>query len=83
METLGWTRREAVPGDRRAWRVVPTAKGRRLWAKVAPRFEQAVLAAVGPLGAVRVQGTLEALRQLETTAEAVAADAGARARSET
>src|SRR5688572_12194314 len=27
MEAVGWTRRDAMPDDRRAWRVVLTAKG--------------------------------------------------------
>lgn len=71
MEKLGWTRREAVPEDRRAWRVVPTTKGRRLWEKVAPLYEQAALATVGALRVEQAQATLAALRQLETAADGV------------
>jgi DNA-binding MarR family transcriptional regulator len=72
METGGWTRRGAVPDDRRAWRVVLTTKGRRLWEKVVPLYEQAVAATVGILSVERARATLEALRTLEAAAEAVA-----------
>jgi DNA-binding MarR family transcriptional regulator len=73
VEAVGWIRRNAVPEDRRAWRVALTAKGRRLWETVAPLYERAALATVGSLGVERARAALEALRRLEAAADGIAA----------
>lgn len=68
MEAAGWVRREAVPGDRRAWRVRLTTAGRRLWEKCEPAYARAVQAAVAPLGVERLKVTLGVLAFLEKQA---------------
>jgi DNA-binding MarR family transcriptional regulator len=75
MEAAGWTQRTAVAGDRRAWRVGLTGKGRRLWEKVVPLYERAVVETVGVLSVERTRTTLETLRRLERAAEEVAVEA--------
>lgn len=38
MSKRGWIQREDVPGDRRRYRVVWTAKGREIWKEVFPHY---------------------------------------------
>jgi DNA-binding MarR family transcriptional regulator len=71
MGQAGLVRRENVPGDRRAYSIRITAKGRRLWEKVNPIYEAAVIAAVKPLGVAKVKGAIEALRAFEQRAHDV------------
>jgi DNA-binding MarR family transcriptional regulator len=68
MGQAGLVRREAVPGDRRVYSIRITAKGRRLWEKVNPIYEAAVIAAVKPLSVAKVKGAIEALRVFERSA---------------
>ena len=68
MGQAGLVRRETVPGDRRAYSIRITAKGRRLWEKVNPIYEAAVIAAVKPLSVAKVKGAIEALRVFERSA---------------
>ena len=42
MEKTGWVRRADDPADRRVYRVTLTPAGRRLWAKVTPRYLEVV-----------------------------------------
>ena len=71
MGHAGLVRREAVPGDRRAYSIRITAKGRRLWEKVNPIYETAVIAAVKPLSAAKIRGAIEALRVFERSANEI------------
>lgn len=74
METLGWTRREPVPGDRRAWRVRLTAAGRRLWSRVAPSYERTLTRTVAAaLDPGQARNILAGLQRLERAAAGVAA----------
>jgi DNA-binding MarR family transcriptional regulator len=75
METAGWVRREAVPGDRRAWRVRLTPAGRRLWEACEPDYARAVLAAVAPLGVEKVRVAIAVLAALEAQAATVDGEA--------
>lgn len=68
MEEAGWVRREAVPGDRRAWRVRMTASGRRLWEACEPAYAREVRRAMASIGRERLQTTLDVLRALERSA---------------
>ncbi|MBE2215208.1 MAG: MarR family transcriptional regulator [Opitutaceae bacterium] len=72
MEAAGWVRREAVPEDRRAWRVRLTAPGRRLWEKCVPDYARAVQAVVAPLGAEKARAVRDLLAALECQAAAMA-----------
>ena len=76
MESLGWIRRDEVPGDRRAWAVSLTAAGRRLWSKAYPLYERAMLTVVKSIGPERARTTLAVLRQLETAGTGLAARLG-------
>jgi len=71
MGQAGLVRRGDVPGDRRAYSIRITAKGQRLWEKVNPLYEAAVLAAVKPLGVAKVRGAIEVLRAFEQRAHEV------------
>lgn len=68
MESAGWVRRSDHAGDRRAWRVQLTPKGRRLWQSVLPAYRRAVLAAVRPIAGGDVKTALDVLKQLEDQA---------------
>ncbi|BET67743.1 hypothetical protein ASA1KI_26610 [Opitutales bacterium ASA1] len=68
MERAGWVKRGDVPGDRRAHRVVLTAKGRRLWDKAADLYEAAVLEAARAVGDAQARAGVEAMRRLEAAA---------------
>jgi len=72
MEEAGWVRREAVPGDRRAWRVRLTPAGRRLWEKCEPAYARAVREAVASLGAERLKVALAVMVELEKQAATLA-----------
>lgn len=69
METAGWVRRREVPGDRRSYRVVLTASGKRLWKKAKGDYEAAVLTAVNTLSEARVRSGLDAMTALESAAK--------------
>jgi DNA-binding MarR family transcriptional regulator len=42
MGKAGWVQRADDPGDRRVYRVTLTSAGRRLWAKIEPRYHDVV-----------------------------------------
>lgn len=71
MESLGWVRRDAVPGDRRVYRVRLTSRGRRLWESVFPAYERAVFEAVRPIGSKAARAGVETLQRLEKEAEVI------------
>lgn len=68
MEKSGWVRREDDPADRRVYRVVLTAAGRRLWEKIAPAYEAVVLQVVAGIGEKQAKATVETLEQLQAGA---------------
>lgn len=68
MEAAGWVRREAVPGDRRAWRVRLTAAGRRLWQSCLPDYQRALTEVTAPLRATEARIALAVLTTLEDNA---------------
>lgn len=70
MEKCGWVRRADDPADRRIYRVVLTAKGRKLWEKVAPLYQRVVEQVTAGLEAKQIQGTLGLLNELRTKAVA-------------
>ena len=67
MEKAGWVRREDVPGDRRAYRVVATEAGRLLWQAVLPRYRSAVGKVCAGIGRARLRAATRLLRHLERT----------------
>jgi len=75
MSAAGWVRREAVPGDRRAWRVRLTPAGRALWKEAFPDYAGAVGAAFAPIGATEGRQVLAVLKKVEARAPEVAAAA--------
>lgn len=69
LEKLGWVRREATEGDRRAFRVVMTEAGAELMARVLPAYEAEVRRLVADLGAKRASRLLEELKHLDACIE--------------
>jgi DNA-binding MarR family transcriptional regulator len=68
METAGWVRRADDPEDRRVYRVQLTAKGRKLWQKVSPGYDQVVGQVTARLGEKQMQDTLALLTTLREDA---------------
>lgn len=70
MGEAGWVRRSDDPADRRVYRVTLTPAGRRLWAKVEPRYRAVATQVAGGLTAVQRTRCFHALKQLERGAAA-------------
>lgn len=70
MEKAGWVRRADHPVDRRAYRVVFTPAGRKLWETVIPAYAAAVNHLTRDLTERRMRETLAVLRQFEQDAAA-------------
>ncbi len=70
MEKCGWVRRADDPSDRRIYRVELTPKGRKLWAKVEPRYLEVVAQVTAGVDAKQMQGTLALLSNLQARATA-------------
>ena len=68
MGQAGWIQRSDDPTDRRAYRVVLTPAGRRLWAKVRPLYLEVVAQITRGLSAAQIQASLETLRHLQAGA---------------
>lgn len=68
MEKAGWVRRADNPADRRAYRIVPTPAGRRLWEEVTPQYLAAVARVTKGLSAQRMKECRETLVALESAA---------------
>ncbi len=68
MEAAGWVQRRDHPEDRRAYRVVLTPAGRKLWEKITPVYLSAVAQVTRGLTAKRMQECLGVLRVLEAAA---------------
>lgn len=69
MGKAGWVRRKSHSQDRRIHRVVLTAKGRQLWAKVRPLYLAAVGKVVADLPAADMRQALATLAALEAGAK--------------
>jgi DNA-binding MarR family transcriptional regulator len=65
MEKAGWVKREDDPADRRVYRISLTAAGRKLWAKVRPKYEASVALVTRGLGAAQMKAAIELLQGLE------------------
>jgi DNA-binding MarR family transcriptional regulator len=65
LERTGWVRREADPADRRAYRVVLTAAGRRKWDEARPVYHAAVRGALEEVTERRVQEATATLRRVQ------------------
>ena len=65
MEKAGWVRRADNPADRRAYRVLLTAAGRRMWDRARPGYHEAVRQVVGQLGEREARTVVEALWRLQ------------------
>ncbi len=68
MEKAGWVKRTNHPTDRRAYRVVPTAAGRKLWEEVTPRYLEVVAQVTDGLTERRMKECCDTLKALETAA---------------
>ncbi len=71
MEQAGWVRRSPVPGDRRAYRLLLTPAGRRLWRTVHPIYAAAAARVTASLSDRDVQVTRRALTVMEEQANAI------------
>ena len=65
MEKAGWVKREDDPADRRVYRISLTVAGRKLWAKVRPKYEAGVAAVTRGLGVWQMKAGIELLQRLE------------------
>ncbi|MBL9201092.1 MAG: MarR family transcriptional regulator [Opitutaceae bacterium] len=68
MGAAGWVRRRDDPADRRVYRVTLTPAGRRLWARVEPRYRAVAGQVAGGLTAAARAQCLGALRHMEQAA---------------
>ena len=68
MEKAGWVKRTDDPADRRVYRILLTAAGRKLWAKVSPKYEYGVAAVTRGLSAAQMKAGMELLQRLEKAA---------------
>ncbi len=68
MEKAAWVRRAPVPEDRRAYRIVLTPAGRKLWQTVHPVYAAAAHQLAAPLTAAALTTTLRSLATLEAEA---------------
>jgi DNA-binding MarR family transcriptional regulator len=69
MEKAGWVRRENHPEDRRIHRVMLTARGQQLWARVWPLYVTAVKKVVAGLAGADIKHALASLAELEEGAK--------------
>jgi DNA-binding MarR family transcriptional regulator len=65
MEKGGWVKRTDHPEDRRAYRVVITPAGRKIWEDVAPRYAEVIRQLTQDLSERRMAETLAVLQHLE------------------
>ena len=71
MEHAGWVKRMPVPNDRRAYRVVLTPSGQRLWQAAHPVYAAAAAAVARDLKPAQLATTLNALAALERRANEI------------
>jgi DNA-binding MarR family transcriptional regulator len=68
MGEAGWVRRSDDPADRRVYRVTLTPAGRKLWARVEPRYRAVAAQVAGGLAPAERTQCLAALRHMEQAA---------------
>lgn len=68
MEKAGWVRRADAPRDRRVYLVTLTAAGRRLWAKVTPRYLEVVAQVTRGMSAKEMAAGTAWLRRMAAAA---------------
>jgi len=68
MEKAGWVRRADDPADRRVYRVTLTPPGRKLWAKVTPRYRAVLEQVTRGMSARQMTACTTALKQMEQAA---------------
>lgn len=68
MEKACWVRRADHPADRRVYQIFLTPEGRRLWAKVHPRYLAVLAQVTGGVTRARARECIETLRELESAA---------------
>jgi DNA-binding MarR family transcriptional regulator len=68
MEKAGWVKRADDPADRRVYRVSLTPAGRKLWAKVHPRYVERVAEVTRGLSLAQMKAGREILQKLERDA---------------
>lgn len=68
MEKAGWVKRADDPEDRRVYRVSLTTAGRRLWAKVHPRYIERVDEVTRGISSTQMKTLIGLLKQLERDA---------------
>lgn len=71
MEKSGWVMRQVASGDRRKYHVQLTAEGRKLWRRIYPKYEEAVVTAVRTVGIENAKRTIDTLARLEQAAKAI------------
>jgi MarR family 2-MHQ and catechol resistance regulon transcriptional repressor len=71
MEKSGWVVRRAASGDRRKYHIQLTPAGRKLWRSIYPKYEQAVVAAVGAIGSENARRAIDTLARLEQAAKTI------------
>jgi DNA-binding MarR family transcriptional regulator len=70
MEKAGWVRRTDHPEDRRVYRIVLTAPGRKLWERVTPRYLEVVRQVTRGIPDRQMREMVTTLRLLENAASA-------------
>ena len=65
MEKVGWVKREDDPADRRVYRISLTPTGRRLWAKVRPKYDAGVAEVTRGLSAAQMKAGVAIMQRLE------------------
>lgn len=68
MEKSGWVRRADDPADRRIYRVELTARGRKLWAHIAPRYLEVVKQVTAGVDGKQIQSVIDLLAGLKIRA---------------
>ncbi|HTJ79607.1 MAG TPA: MarR family transcriptional regulator [Rariglobus sp.] len=68
LEKAGWVKRSDHPTDRRVYRVSLTPSGRKLWAKVEPRYLEVTEQVTAGLTGKQVRDAISVLKSLQTGA---------------
>jgi DNA-binding MarR family transcriptional regulator len=68
MEKAGWVKRTDHPADRRVYRIVLTASGRKLWEQITPRYLEVVRQVTAGISAKQMREVVTLLQRLEAAA---------------
>ena len=69
MQKAGWVQRADDPADRRVYRVTLTPAGRKLWAKVEPRYHEVVAQVTRSISKRQMSECIDLLHRLAAAAE--------------